>query len=141
MSRERLFERLIQTEMPVEVISPLDQLKRSIFRHLTGLLNTRKGSVPEDADYGIPDLCNVAGSFAAGTSESIISSIMLAMSRYEPRLINPVMKSHEETKDVISLRYLVSGSVSLTEQKLERISFFLKINSAGRISLEGIDGV
>ena len=141
MSRERLFERLIQAEMPIGNVSALDQLKNSIIRHLTGLLNTRQGSVPQDPDYGIPDLCNVAGSFAAGTSESIVSSIMIAMNRYEPRLISPVMRSLEETKEVITLRYKVSASVTLNDEVKEAFSFFVKINSAGRVYLEAQGGL
>lgn len=136
MSSERLLERLLFADEHLGNRSSLQTLKDSIRVHLTGLLNTRQGSAPIDPHYGIPDLSNVAGSFAVGSSEAIVASIIDAINRYEPRLLLPQIKSLKEEKEVISLKYLLTGYIEPDQGERQILHFFVKINSSGRISLE-----
>ena len=112
--------------------------QQSIMRHLTLLLNTRKGSVPTEPDYGLSDMNNIAGSFSSGTSEDICLEIIQQIDRYEPRLLNPKISSVTEIQDIISLKYELNAQIIGNQAVLANDSFsmYLRINSAGRVRLE-----
>jgi len=138
----RLSERLTQAVTPL-VVSGLasDSLtKRSIIDHLTRLLNTRQGSAPIDASYGMSDMSNIAGSFAVGTTESICEEVAIQIARYEPRLTNPriTVRNNAEERNVISLRFDVSAR--LVNQNMqptdELLSLLMRIDASGRIHLQ-----
>ena len=97
MYKIRLLERLSALEEPLLVAGrPVDrQLRDSIVVHLRKLLNTRAGSVPIDPNYGMPDMSNIAGSFAMGTTESLSESIIRQVARYEKRLLQPKITVEE----------------------------------------------
>ena len=79
MIKERLLERLSRQESPnlSDRRSPEDVVKASIQRYLSRLLNVRRGSVPVDAEYGLPDMSNIAGSFAVGYVSDIQREILM----------------------------------------------------------------
>jgi type VI secretion system protein len=62
------------------------RLQRSLVRHLTAMLNTRRGTVPIAPDYGIADLTDLGSSFTeegVGDLEKELADVIM---RYEPRL-------------------------------------------------------
>lgn len=113
--------------------------KKSIVDHLTRLLNTRQGSVPIDADYGISDLSNIAGSFAVGTTEAICEEVATQIIRYEPRLANPriTIGNSTEERNVIALRFDVTAQLLNSQRKDtgEVLSLVMRIDSSGRVNL------
>src|SRR5690606_6694092 len=114
------------------------QLRDSVARHLERLLNTRAGSVPIDHEYGMPDMSNIAGSFALGTTESLSEAIVQQVSRYEPRLRNIRITVEQEQREVITLRFelrglLASGRSGVPDQPF---AMTIRVNSAGRIFVE-----
>jgi type VI secretion system protein len=140
MARACLLDRLLQIANPRAIagMSPERVAQQSIMRHLTHLLNTRKGSVPIDPDYGLSDMNNIAGSFSSGTSEDICIEIIEQINRYELRLSNPKISSVSEIQDIISLKYELSAQIigSQTVLANDSFSFYLRVNSAGRVRLE-----
>jgi type VI secretion system protein len=138
--QERLLERLTSQEAPRLLAGRLTTsiVISSIVNHLIGLLNTRRGSVQIDRAYGMPDLSNIAGSFAVGYSEMIQAEVLDQVVRYEARLLSPQIAPVDETKEVITLKYELSGYVETDSdvRKPNRLSLFLRVNSAGRIAAE-----
>lgn len=140
MNKIRLLERLSALEEPrlIDGIPQDRQLRDSIINHLRRLLNTRAGSVPIDSNYGMPDMSNIAGSFALGTTEFLSETIIRQISRYEPRLKNPRISVEEEKRDVITLRFELTGRImsGRAESAYEELSIILRINASGRVYVE-----
>lgn len=140
MKKIRLLERLSALEDPHLVAgrSPGRQLRDSIVLHLRKLLNTRAGSVPIDSGYGMPDMSNIAGSFAVGTSESLSEAIVRQVARYEKRLLNPRVTVETETREVITLRFELAGDIEPEQEgdALQPFAMVVRINSSGQIFIE-----
>ncbi|MAK55328.1 MAG: type VI secretion system baseplate subunit TssE [Pusillimonas sp.] len=141
MYKIRLLERLSALEEPLLVAGrPVDrQLRDSIVVHLRKLLNTRAGSVPIDPNYGMPDMSNIAGSFAMGTTESLSESIIRQVARYEKRLLQPKITVEEETREVITLRFELSGQVASAQDGddvLQPFAMIVRVNSSGQVFVD-----
>lgn len=140
MNKIRLLERLSALEEPrlTDGVPQDRQLRNSIIEHLRRLLNTRAGSVPIDANYGMPDMSNIAGSFALGTTEFLSETIIRQISRYEPRLKNPRISVEEEKREVITIRFELTGRImsGRSESAYEELSMILRINASGRVYVE-----
>ncbi|MDR2075871.1 MAG: type VI secretion system baseplate subunit TssE [Desulfovibrio sp.] len=63
-----------------------DRLRRSIMRHLTAMLNTRRGNVPIAPDYGIADLTDLGSGFTKEGVSDLEAELARVILRYEPRL-------------------------------------------------------
>ncbi len=140
MSKVRLLERLSMLEDPGHTAGmPPDRLLReSVARHLGHLLNTRAGSVPIDPEYGMPDMSNIAGSFALGTSESLSEAMIRQVARYEPRLRNARITVEREQREVITLRFELRGLLESERDDApdQTFSMTVRVNSAGRVYVE-----
>jgi|AntAceMinimDraft_6_1070360.scaffolds.fasta_scaffold49105_2 type VI secretion system protein len=140
MFQSCLLDRLLQTVNPRSIagIPQAVAAKQSIIRHLTRLLNTRKGSVPIDPNYGLSDMNNIAGSFSFGTSEDICVEIIQQINHYEPRLCDPKMTSVNETHEIITLKFELNTQIVGYQGRAgnDRFLMHLWINSAGRVRLE-----
>jgi type VI secretion system protein len=62
------------------------RLQRSLLRHLTAMLNTRRGNVPIAPDYGIADLTDLGGKFTEEGIGDLEAELARVILRYEPRL-------------------------------------------------------
>ncbi len=141
MSKIRLLERLSALEEPaLQAGRPPDrQLRDSIVEHLRRLLNTREGSVPIDPEYGMPDMSNIAGSFALGTTEQLSEAILRQVTRYETRFRSPKITVQKETREVITLRFELSGLVASTQEggsAQQPFSMIVRVNSSGQVFVE-----
>lgn len=139
MRKVRLLERFSALETPGQIAgrSPDRLLRNSIVRHLIELLNTREGAVPIDAEYGMPDMSNIAGSFALGTTESLSEAILRQVARYEKRLKNPQVTVEEERKEVITLRFELMGDIASQEgDALQPFAMTIRINASGQVFVE-----
>jgi type VI secretion system protein len=146
MLNERMLERIKRYESgPVanQVGTSRQQIvKASIIKYLSHMLNTRKGSVPVDIEYGMSDLSNIAGTFAAGSIGGIEQEIIQKITRYERRLLSPKIKELVETREIITLKFALSGMIDLgTTQnpELREFSMLLRISSGGWIRIEVAD--
>ncbi len=146
MVKERLLERLVrQSALDKNDRRSAEELgKNSIVSFLTKLLNTRQGSVPIDPDYGMPDMSNIAGSFASGSISDIQRDILRQISVYEKRFLQPRITPLSEERYVITLKFQLSGFIEVGSNpgtSLKELSMFLRINSAGQVRLEVMNGV
>lgn len=141
MVKERLLERLVRQGTPNinDRRSPEELGKSSIVSYLSKLLNTRQGSVPIDPEYGLPDMSNIAGSFASGSINDIQRDILKQINTYEKRFLQVRITPLNEEREVITLKFQLSGMInvgSTTGPVLKELSMFLRINSAGYVRLE-----
>jgi len=144
--KERLLERLSRQELPnlSDRRSPEDLVKASIQRYLSRLLNVRRGSVPVDAEYGVPDMSNIAGSFAVGYVSDIQREILIQIDRYEKRLLKPTIQQVIEEREVITLKFILTGEIDLSDgltAVTKEFSMFLRIDSAGQVRVELANGL
>ncbi|MCX5590251.1 type VI secretion system baseplate subunit TssE [Alcaligenes endophyticus] len=140
MREIRLLERLSVLENPSLVVgrSPDRLLRDSIVLHLSELLNTREGAVPIDPNYGMPDMSNIAGSFALGTTESLSEALIRQVARYEKRLMNPRVTVEQESKEVITLRFELMGEVAPIQEgeRPQPFAMIIRINANGQVFVE-----
>lgn len=141
MSKIRLLERLSALEDPhIQAGRSPDRLLRdSVVNHLRDLLNTRAGSVPIDPNYGMPDMSNIAGSFALGTTEFLSESMLRQVLRYEPRLKQPRISVEKETREVITLRFELSGLLAGAQHEGgadQPFAMIIRVNSSGQVFVE-----
>ena len=146
MVKERLLERLSRQEFPnlSDRRSPEDLVKASIQRYLSRLLNVRRGSVPVDTEYGLPDMSNIAGSFAVGYVTDIQREILIQIDRYEKRLLKPTIQQVIEEREVITLKFILTGEIDLSvglTAVAKEFSMFLRIDSAGQVRVEHAHGL
>lgn len=136
MKEKRLLERIIslQAEVGRSRLTQAEVLIQSIREHLQRILNTRQGSVPIDADFGVPDFTNLAGSFATGETTQIIDSMTRMIGRYEPRLKSPRIQVAEGAQEVLSLSFTLDGLVSIDDRDIP-IHLATRVSSDGRVSL------
>jgi type VI secretion system protein len=118
-SRERIIERISFWKEGAERnrLSRYESVSSSIRAHLSRILTTRKGSVPISDEYGVPDFSNIAGSFESGSNVEIVQAILEAVIRFEPRLVNPKVRSFEDTTELSALRIEISGEIKVNEQR------------------------
>lgn len=146
MVKERLLERLSRQELPNlnDRRTPEDLVKASVQRYLSRLLNVRRGSVPIDDEYGLSDMSNIAGSFAVGYVSDIQREILIQIDRYEKRLLNPTIQQVIEEREVITLKFILSGAIDLSVGSTpitKEFSMFLRIDSAGQVKVEPANGL
>jgi len=144
--KERLLERLSRQELPHlnDRRTPEDLVKASIQRYLSRLLNVRRGSVPVDAEYGLSDMSNIAGSFAVGYVSEIQREILIQIDRYEKRLLKPTIQQVVEEREVITLKFILKGQIDLSvgsTEVIKELSMFLRIDSAGQVRVEFAHGL
>ena len=111
MTESRLLERVARWEQGAErTASPRPEvLVRSIEAHLVRLLNTRRGSVPMDPAFGVPDFTHLFGGAGAGSIHDIEREIARMVARYEPRLVAPVVRVDESGSDPQCLRFTLEA--------------------------------
>jgi len=133
MSDERLLERLRSLER-----NPLrrerdsrERLLESILGHLRLVLNTRQGSVPIAADYGVPDFQDFLQSYPESVRE-IELSIRQVIERYEPRLAAVRVSFLPREEQGLFLRFQIEAQLS---EDTEPVRFQSVLTSEGRISV------
>ncbi len=115
-------------------LTQAEVLTQSILNHLQRILNTRRGSVPIDVDFGVPDFTNLAGSFATGETTQIMENMTRMIARYEPRLKSPRILVAEGSQEVLSLSFSLEGLVMIDDRDIS-IHLATRVSSDGRVSL------
>ena len=135
--RGSLFDRLIDDEPYVEEVSPslltlnLEEIKFSIYREISWLLNSNSSHRQEELDkqdrtcvnYGFPDFSCL---FPDSTVDRKKLSKIVAetISKYEPRLSNIEVEVREGEEDSFSISLLVGAELNIEEVK-EPITFMI----------------
>lgn len=115
-------------------LTQAEVLTQSIIAHLQRILNTRRGSVPIDAEFGVPDFTNLAGSFAIGETTQIIENMTHMIARYEPRLKSPRIRVAEDAQEVLSLSFTLDGLVAIDDRDIP-VHLATRVSPDGHVSL------
>ena len=86
MHEYTLLERIDAMENARDKATTRQRLQRSLARHLTSMLNTRRGSVPIAPDYGIADVTDLGRSFTEESVADFKEELERVIMRYEQRL-------------------------------------------------------
>lgn len=88
MREKRLLERLRAVELDPDWRGGADPAAalQSVLGHIGQILNTRQGSAPIAADFGVPDFTSIASTFGADSVAQVEQAIVQVIQRYEPRL-------------------------------------------------------
>lgn len=137
MRERRLLERIANwSEADAERTSQtqVDILVRSVRDHLARLLNTRQGSVPIDPYFGVPDFTNLAGGTGAGSVVEMEDEIRRMVMKYEPRVKSPRVVLNRETTDVLSIRFLLQGTLEVDHREIP-LQISTTVGSNGRVDI------
>ena len=136
MREERLLERISSWEVGSERtnLTSVDILIGSILRHLRGILNTQRGTVPIDKEYGLPDFSNLAPSFSSGSTKDIQDDLMVAIERYEPRLKVISIAMVPDDADFLSIKFEVSGAIRVNDREVP-VRLATVVNPDGKVTV------
>jgi type VI secretion system protein len=112
--RERLLERLINLDHQNKSNTYKNEIQRllqSVTTHLHKILNTRKGSVVCDPDYGMTDFSDLPGTFLSPETEEIQKSIGTVIEKYERRLKDVEVKFEKATDSDLTVGFKISGTI------------------------------
>jgi predicted component of type VI protein secretion system len=105
--------------------------------YLDGLLNTRRGEVFIDRNYGLPSMSNIAATFHSGSQAVIADAIVQQILLYEKRIQNPRIREN----DVIGngfIRFILEGMINVVEsgELLRNFAIEIDVKPSGRITLK-----
>ncbi len=118
------------------------RLEDAFLRHLTCILNTRKGSVPIAPDYGIADMTDLGRSFSEESIKSFRESLEATLLRYEPRLTSVKIrhitqdnaKAHATSYATLTPLFEISATAK-TPYGEERLRFETSVDTTGIIRI------
>lgn len=132
-----LLERIQALESPGDVYGEenlVDIEMASIMTHLKKLLNTNKGSVQIDPDYGMPDMTVFSGSGLDETMERIKQSILAVVKKYEKRLSQVKIHMEPDKTDVLTIHFNLEAV--LTRHDTVPVFFRSLVKPGGRITIK-----
>lgn len=138
MREQRLLERIRSYAKNPDKRGAVDPnvVVKSIHKHAQHILNTRKGSVPIDPDYGVPDFTDIAGSYASDTVQEMQQNINELLLKYEPRLKDVRVEFEPQDNDILSLKFRIRGALDMDGSDIPVI-FESVVQSDGKITVEG----
>ena len=137
MPRERsLLERFKEPEAESArtIRENTSRLAESVVANLRRLLNARHGIAPIQADYGIPDLCDVIHNFPDAIT-GMRKAIKATIEKYEPRL-RRVQVKHVDSDDALALRFEITAEL-VTEEEKASVWIETRIDGSGAVEVRG----
>lgn len=117
MTEKRLLERLQENTFTGKPPGEFEQLATSIIENLKRILNTRRGTVRTDPDFGIPDFTLLSGGISAVESDLIEATIQKIVQKYEPRLLDSTVLFDGSSFVDLRLRFRLEGSIVYGKKK------------------------
>jgi len=137
MREERLLERLSSLEREPLRREGLDRARLidSIVRHLAAILNTRQGSAPVAAGFGMPDFQEVLQGYPQSVRE-LETGIRDSIERYEPRLQSVQVVFLPQNEDPLKLHFQVNALLRGTVGgDAARVRMETVVGTGGRFSV------
>lgn len=136
MRDQTLLERISALGKPRTGMAERQRLERSLSRHLTALLNTRRGSVPIAPDYGIADVTDLGRSFTEESVEEFKAELERVIMRYEPRLSSVKVEYTPRPEMPLSAVFTIEAAVN-TEYGRQTLRFETMLDATGAVRLAG----
>ncbi len=137
MTSLRLFERLTAENKDDNnrITEPgAEELVTSISLHLEKILNTRQGSVLINPGFGIPEFSNLPGNFISSGILDILEKIRITVKKFEPRLHNVKVYFLKKTKDDLTMRFSLYGTISHKKKQIP-VNLLTTLDEDGRFDL------
>lgn len=116
--------------------APRQRLERSLARHLTSMLNTRRGSVPIAPDYGISDVTDLGRSFTEESVDEFKTELERVIMLYEPRLSSVRVKYAPRPDMPLSAVFEIEALAN-TEYGPQTLHFETMLDATGTVRLAG----
>ena len=131
----RLLKRIKSWEQ-ADVVSAsdvdVDEVIESLRDDLEKLLNTRRGTVLVDADFGLPDFTHLMNGYAVPDVEQIERELLQQVRRYETRLTSTSLNYQQPDRRVASLKFALNASF---QHKQHDIAFSASLQFADNGSI------
>ena len=136
IKKERLLERIRIMEENPERRLDVDPgtVVNSVLEHLVRVLNTKKGSVEIDPEFGVPDLTNMSSSFSSESIPELEEAIKSVIVNYEPRLKDVSVHFQTQQDDLLALRFSIAAKL-VTDEKGKPILFETIVDSDGQVKV------
>lgn len=102
--------------------------------HLALLLNSRQGSVANLPDYGLPDMSSFFSEYPTSLSD-LRGLIEKLLRKYEPRLLDPVVRLVESDATEFRASFLILGDIETAPDERSRVQYRTTISGSGHASL------
>jgi type VI secretion system protein len=89
----------------------------SIRQYLINLLNTSRGSVPIDPNFGVPNFSSGPGYDQAMPSDKVAKIILEQITNYEPRLNGTKVEVGNSSADNLSMEISILANIIIDEKK------------------------
>lgn len=112
------------------------EIMESMCDDLEKLLNTRRGSVLIDLDYGLPDFTHLRNSYAAPDVDEIEHNLVQQLRKYETRLASINLEYQQPDKGSSSIRFVLNAALKHKKQDLNFVAHVqLNDDSSVNVSL------
>jgi len=129
-----LLERIEAMKNAHDPATERQSLERSLVRHLTSMLNTRRGSVPIAQDYGIADVTDLGRSFTEESVTEFKTELERVIMRYEPRLCSVRVEYAPRQDAPLSAVFEIEATVN-TEYGRQTLRFETILDATGAVRL------
>ena len=135
--KPRLLKRIRSWE-EAGVVSAADvdvvEIMESMRDDLEKLLNTRRGSVLIDQDYGLPDFTHLRNSYQAPDIGEIEQYLVVLIRKYEPRLASVTLESQQPGRSASDVSFVVNAILNHKKQDLNFVAT-IKLNEDGSVGV------
>jgi type VI secretion system lysozyme-like protein len=133
MSEERLFKRLRRWSAGGNAGIDVGGYVESVLQDVGRLYNTRRGSTPLSASYGLPDISNMLANLTPPDLEHIRDAIEATTREFEPRMQDTrVSLPAEESAGL--LRFVVQAQLLFGKARVP-LRYTVNIEGDGRVSV------
>ena len=135
----RLLKRIRSWE-EAGVVSAADvdviEIMQSMCDDLEKLLNTRRGTVLVDQDYGLPDFTHLRNSYAAPDVDEIEHNLVHQVRKYETRLTSINLEYQQPGKGSNNISFVLNAMINHKKQDLNFVANIqLNDDSSVRVGL------
>jgi type VI secretion system protein len=106
-----LLARLRAPERGLAVAGAEDELRASVLEHLRNMCSTRRGSMRQRPDYGLPDISELVHSFPEAIGK-IRDALLHTIETYEPRLKNVRVVHVPSSSIELMVRFEIRASLA-----------------------------
>ena len=135
--RPRLLKRIRNWE-EAGIVSASDVdvnvMMESIRDDLEKLLNTRRGTVLIDHDYGLPDFTYLMNGYAAPDIDEIQRDLLYQLKQYEPRMESISLTHHQPANRSTSVMFGLNASIQHRNRPIDFIAT-VQFTDSGSVSV------
>ena len=110
------------------------EIMESIRDDLEKLLNTRRGSVLIDRDYGLPDFTHLRNSYQAPDIGEIEQYLVVLIRKYEPRLTSVTLEFQQPGRGASDVSFVLNSILNHKKQDLNFVAT-IKLSEDGGVGV------